>query len=154
LKRRWDMITSFRTTVHGRTIELPWDLGLPEDRIIEVTIKTCPDVESPPEPPLPRWLERLEVDASGAPGRFVLKGTQLRAEALVELLEAGKSEEELLAAHPELTPEDVAAVREYAKLPLSFRRSSAYSAEEAEELDKFVEETYRRRRASGREIEE
>lgn len=148
------MITSFRTTVRGRTIELPWDLGLPEDRVIEVTIKTCPEVESPPEPPLPWWLERLEVDAAGVPGRFVIKGTHLRAEALAALLEEGKSGEELLRTHPELTPEDVAAVREYAKLPLSFRRSFGCSAEEAEELDKFIEETYRLRRVPGREIEE
>lgn len=145
------MITTFRTTVRGRTIELPWDLGLPADRIIEVTIKTCPEVESPPEPLLPAWLERLEVEPSGAPGRFVIKGTQLRAESL---LEEGKSDEELLRTHPELTPEDVMALRDYAKAPLSFRQMSGLSAEEAEELDKFVEETYRLRRISGREIEE
>jgi hypothetical protein len=33
------MIVTFRTSVHGRTMELPWDLGLPEGHIIEVTIK-------------------------------------------------------------------------------------------------------------------
>lgn len=145
------MITTFRTVIHGRTLELPWDLGLPEDRIIEVTIKTCPDVESPPEPPLPAWLERMEVEPAGGPGRFVIKGTQLRAEAL---LEEGNSDEELLRTHPELTAEDVAALQEYAKLPLSFRQAPGLSAEEAEDLDKFVEETYRLRRISGREIEE
>jgi uncharacterized protein (DUF433 family) len=145
------MITTFRTVIHGRTIELPWDLGLPEGHVVEVTIKTRPDVESPPEPPLPAWLERMEVEPTGAPGRFVIKGTQLRAEAL---LEEGKSDEELLRTHPELTPEDLAALHEYAKRPLSFRQAPGLSAEEAEELDKFVEETYRLRRISGREMEE
>lgn len=145
------MITTFRTTVHGRTIELPWDLGLPENHIIEVTIRTRPDVESPPEPPPPWWLERLEIEPTGTPGRFVVKGTQLRAETL---LEENKSDEELLRSQPELTLEDVAALREYAKLPLSFRQMPGLSPEEAEELDKFVEETYRLRQISGREIEE
>src|SRR5712691_4443027 len=133
------MITTFRTSVRGRTIELPWDLGLPEGRVVEVTIKTRPDVESPPEPPLPWWLERLEVNPAIVPGKFVIKGTGLRADALVVLVEEGKSDQELLHAHPELTPEDVAAVHEYAKLPMSFRRSFGAWAEDAEELDEFLE---------------
>ena len=148
------MITTFRTVIHGRTIELPWDLGLPEDHIVEVTIKTRPDVESPPEPPLPWWLERLEVNPAVVAGKFVIKGTRLRADTLVELLEAGKSDEELLRSHPELTPEDVSAVREYAKLPIEMRRSFGSAAEEADELDKFLEWNRQQRKASHREIED
>jgi uncharacterized protein (DUF433 family) len=148
------MITTFRTVLHGRTIELPWDLGLPEGHVIEVTIKTRPDVESTPEPPLPWWVERLEVNPAVVPGKFVIKGTRLRADALVELLEAGKSDQELLRAHPELTPEDVSAVREYAKLPVEMRRSFGAWAEDAEELDKFLEWNRQQRRASHREIED
>jgi uncharacterized protein (DUF433 family) len=117
------MITTFRTKLHGRTIELPWKLGLPEGHVIEVTIKTCPEVESPPEPPLPWWLERLEVNPAVVPGKFVIKGTEVSADALVSLVEEGQSDEDLLRAHPELTPQDVRAVREYAKVPLGLRRS-------------------------------
>lgn len=148
------MITTFRTTVRGRTIELPWDLGLAEDRIIEVTIKTCPEVESPQEPPPPKWLERFEVNPAVAVGKLVIKGTQLRADTVVELLEEGKSEEELLRAHPELTPEDVAAVREYAKVPLGLRRSFGAWAEDAEELDKFLAEIRQARKIPRRGLEE
>jgi uncharacterized protein (DUF433 family) len=148
------MITSFRTTVHGRTIELPWDLGLPEGHVIEVTIKTRPDVESTPEPPPPWWLERLEVNPAVVPGKLVIKGTRLRADTLIDLLEEGKSQEELLRAHPELTPEDVAAVREYAKVPLGLRRSFGAWAENAEELDKFLEEIRQARKLPRRGIDE
>lgn len=148
------MITTFRTVIHGRTIELPWDLGLPEGHVVEVTIKTRPDVESTPEPPLPWWLERLDVDPTVRPGKFVIKGTRLLADALVELVEGGRSDQELLQTHPELTLEDVAAVREYAKVPLGLRRSFGAWADEADEVDKFIEETYRLRRAPHRRIEE
>jgi uncharacterized protein (DUF433 family) len=145
--------TTFRTSVHGRTIELPWDLGLPEGRVIEVTIKTCPDVESLPEPPLPSWLERLEVNPAVVAGQFVGKGTRVRADELVPLLEEGKADEEVLRVHPELTPEDVTAVREYAKLPLEMRRSFGAWAEDAGELDKYLEWNRRQRRVSHGEIE-
>ncbi len=148
------MKTTFRTKIHGRSIELPWELGLPEGHVIEVTIKTCPEVESPPESPPPSWLEQLEVNPAVAPGKFVIKGTEVRADALVLLVEEGKSDEELLHAHPELTPQDVNAVREYAKVPLGLRRSFGAWAEDAEELDNFIEETYRARRAARREIAE
>jgi uncharacterized protein (DUF433 family) len=148
------MKTTFRTKIHGRSIELPWELGLPEGHVIEVTIKTCPDVESPQEPPLPSWLERLEVNPAVVPGKFVIKGTRVRADALVSMVEEGKSDEELLQAHPELTQQDVKAVREYAKVPCGLRQSFGAWAEDGEELDKFVEETYQLRRAARREITE
>src|SRR5438876_11258883 len=101
------MITTFRTTIRGRTIELPWELGLPEGHIIEVTIKTRPDVESPSEPRLDlptvqTWCDRIVFDAAVSPTEKVVKGTGLLAEALVAELQEGKSDEELLQAHPEL----------------------------------------------------
>jgi uncharacterized protein (DUF433 family) len=148
------MKTTFRTKLHGRCIELPWELGLPEGHVIEVTIKTCPEDESPPEPPPPRWLERFEVNPSVVAGKFVVKGTELLADALVSLVEEGKSDEDLQNAHPELTPQDVDAVREYAKVPLGLRQSFGGWAEDAEELDAFIEETYRLRSTGRPEISE
>jgi uncharacterized protein (DUF433 family) len=136
------MITTFQARLHGRTIELPWELGLLEGHVIEVTIRTCPEVEGTLEPP-PRWLERLEVSPAG---KYVIKGTELSVDEMVSLVEDGRSDEDLLKAHPELTPEDVGAVREYAKVPLGLRRSAGAWAEDAEELDKYIEETYRLRR--------
>jgi uncharacterized protein (DUF433 family) len=148
------MITSFRTVVHGRTIELPWDLGLPEGQVVEVTIKTRPDAEGPAEPPPPWWLGRLEVDPTVKVGKFVIKGTRLLADALVEETEAGRSDQELLQMHPELTSEDVAAVREYAKLPVEMRRCFGAWAEEADELDEFLEWNRQQRKLGRRRIEE
>jgi uncharacterized protein (DUF433 family) len=147
------MITSFRTSLHGRSIELPWDLGLPEGHVIEVTIKTCPDMESPQEPPLPRWLERLEVNPAGMPGKLVIKDTRLPADALVELLEQGKSDEDLLRIHAELTPEDVAAVRQYAQVPAGLRQSFGGWADDAEELDEYLEWTRQQRKVRRREMD-
>jgi uncharacterized protein (DUF433 family) len=149
-----EMQTTFRTRLHGRSIELPWELGLPEGHEIEVTIRTCPEVESPREPPPPRWLERLEVNPAVLPGKLVIKGTAVRADALVALVEEGRSDEDLLRAHPEVTTEDISAVREYAKVPLGLRQSFGAWAEDAEELDQFIEETYRLRRAGRREVAE
>jgi uncharacterized protein (DUF433 family) len=144
------MQTTFRAKLHGRTIELPWELGLPEGHVIEVTIRTCPEVEGTMEPP-PWWLERFEVNPAVVPGKYVIRGTELRADALVSLVEERKSDEDLLQAYPELTPQDVRAVREYAKVPLGLRQSAGAWAEDAEELDQFIEETYRLRRESRRE---
>jgi len=148
------MKTTFRTRIHGRSIELPWELGLPEGHVIEVTIKTCPEVESPPEPQVPWWLERLEVNPAVVRGKFVIKGTDVRADALVSLVEEGKSDGELLHAHPELTPQDVNAVRAYAKVPLGLRRSFGAWAEESEELDQYLEWTRQQRKVSRRTIED
>jgi uncharacterized protein (DUF433 family) len=110
-------------------------------------------VESPQEPP-PWWLERLEVNPAITPGKFVIKGTELSADALVERVEEGKSDEELLRAHPQLTPEDVNAVREYAKVPAGLRLSFGGWVEDADELDKYLEWTRQQRKVRRREIEE
>jgi uncharacterized protein (DUF433 family) len=148
------MKTTFRTSVHGRIIELPWDLGLPEGHVIEVSIKTCPDVEGTPEPPLPWWLERLGIDPTVEGGKYIVKGTRVLADTLVEELEGGKNDQELLLAHAELTSEDLAAVREYAKLPLEMRRSFGAWAEKGEELDIFLEWNRQQRKLDRREIDE
>jgi uncharacterized protein (DUF433 family) len=139
--------------LHGRTIELPWEWGLPEGHEIEVTIRTCPEVEGTLEP-LPWWLERFEVNPSVVPGKYVIKGTDLRADALVSLVEEGKADEDLLRAHPELTRQDIGAVREYAKVPLGLRQSCGAWAEDAEELDEYLEWTRQQRKIGRREIED
>jgi hypothetical protein len=53
-----------------------------------------------------------------------------------------------------LTPEDVSAVREYAKLPIEMRRSFGAWAADAEELDEYLEWNRQQRRVSHREIED
>jgi hypothetical protein len=63
----------------------------------------------------------------------------LLADDLVAQMDAGRTEDELLRAHPERTPPDVAAVREYAKVPAGLRQLAGAWAEDAEELDQYLE---------------
>ncbi len=106
------------------------------------------------EPPPPGWLERLDVDPAVRPGKYVVKGTRLLAEDLAQLVEEGRSDEELLGQFPELTPEDVAAIRQYTRVPSGLRRAFGSWAEDAEELDAYLEWTRQQRKTSRREIEE
>src|SRR4051794_14848867 len=96
---------ALKGVIHGRTIELESEPDLPDGQ------QVCVEIRSIDEPP--PWLERLVVDPSVRPGKLVLKGTRLLAEDLAELVEQGRSDDELLKQHPELTPEDVAAIRRY-----------------------------------------
>lgn len=59
----------------------------------------------------------------------------------------------MLEDHPELTREDVAALRAYAQVPVSIRRSFGGWAEEADELEEFLEWNRQRRKLNRREVE-
>src|SRR5262245_47837125 len=116
-RRRWRM--TMQGVIHGKTIELEREPGFPEGQAVTVEIRPIPaKTPAGDEPPPPWWLEHLDIDPSVRVGKFVIKGTRLLVDALVEELEAGRSEQELLHAHPELKEKDAAAVREYAKTPL------------------------------------
>ncbi len=95
--------------VHGKTIELEREPGLPEGQRVAVEIRAVDDG--------PAWLERFVVDPAVAPGRLVVKGSRLLVDDLVQLVEAGKTDEDLLRLHPELTAADADAVRRYAGVP-------------------------------------
>jgi uncharacterized protein (DUF433 family) len=88
------------------------------------------------------------------PGERFVKGTHPAAEALVQELAAGQTDEGLLQAHPELISEDLAALRNYARTPVGLRRSIGAWAEDAEELDKYLEWTRQQRKIKRQEIEE
>ena len=65
-------------------------------------------------------------DPGVRPGKLVVKGTRLLVEDLVRLVEEGRSDEDLLRRHPELAPEDVGAIRQYAlRLPACGALSAA-----------------------------
>lgn len=137
--------TTLRGVVHGKTIELEQEPGLPDGQNVSVQVR--------PEEAPPAWLERLTVDPSIALGKLLIKGTRLLAEDLARLVEEGRSDEELRRAHPELTAEDVAAVREYAKVPAGLRRAFGGWAEDSEELDKYLEWIRQNRQLKRRETE-
>jgi uncharacterized protein (DUF433 family) len=152
------MRTTFRGVVHGRIIELAQEPGLPEGQIVTIAIEAVGETK-PPHPTAgealpPWWLERLEVAPGVVPVRLVVKGTRLEAGALAGLLEGGRTEEDLLRAHPELKPEDIAAVREYAKVPAGLRRSFGAWAEDAEELDRYLKWNRQQRKLDRRGSEE
>lgn len=51
-----------------------------------------------------------------------------------------------MKAHPQLKAEDMQALRNYAKCPVGLRRSFGAWAEDAEELDKYLEWTRQQRK--------
>jgi len=138
--------TIFKGVVHGKTIELDQEPGLPDGQKVSVQVQA---EEAPP-----RWLEYFTVAPSIALGKLLVKGTRLQAEDLAQLIEQGKSDEELRRLHPELTAEHVVALRHYVQVPAVMRRLFGAWAEDAEELDKFLEERRVLRRLPRRGIDE
>ena len=138
-------MATIRGVIHGKIIELEKEPGLPEGQ--RVTVEVCPVAESP------AWLERLVVDPKIRPGKFVIKGTRLLVDDLVALVEEGRTDADLQHLHPELTVNDVEAVRQYARVPEGLRRSFGGWAEDADGLDDYLEFTRRQRKASRPEIE-
>lgn len=113
---------TLKGVIHGKAIELTEETGLPEGQEVTVAIQPIIARQPMPEPPVPWWLARLEVNPGVRSGKLVIKGTPLLADELVARLEEGWDEEKLLATHPELTREDIAAAREYARVPTEMRR--------------------------------
>jgi uncharacterized protein (DUF433 family) len=150
--------TALKGVVHGRIIELERDPGLHDGQTVTVTLQYATFVQPEPIPEdIPRaelWLDRLVFDSSVLPGERIVKGTTLAAESLVTEIEQGASDDALLEAHPELTAEDVLALRVYARVPEWIRRTAGAWAEDAEELDEYLEGTRQQRKIGRREIEE
>jgi uncharacterized protein (DUF433 family) len=95
--------------------------------------------------PHPAWLERFVVDASVMPGKFVIRGTRLLVDDLVQLA-VGRTDDRLRQLHPELTTADLEAVRNYALVPEGSRRSFGGWVEDVEALDNYLEWTRRQRK--------
>lgn len=100
------------------------------------------------------WMDRLVFDAAVHPSERVVKGTRLLAEALVAELEQGRSDDEMLRAHSELSKEDLTALRYYARSPSGLRKSFGAWADDAEELDKYLQWTREHRKVRRRGIED
>jgi uncharacterized protein (DUF433 family) len=151
-------MTTIHGVIHGKTIELEKEPGLPDGQTVAVTIQQIqqpPTVWRPEEiPKVEHWIDRLVFDSTVLPGERTVKGTRLAAEALVGELEQGRSDEELLHSHPELSQVDLVALRHYARVPIGLRRSFGAWAEDAEELDKYLEWNRQQRKIGRREIED
>jgi uncharacterized protein (DUF433 family) len=132
--------------IRGRNIELETDSGLPEGQRVAVEVRP---IEEPPT-----WLQRLAVDPAVRPGKFVIKGTRLLVDDLVRLVGEGRTDEDLRKLYPELAPPDLEAIHQYARVPEGLRHSFGGWAEDAEELDRYLEWTRQQRKARRREIKE
>jgi uncharacterized protein (DUF433 family) len=132
--------------IRGKTIELEQEPGLPEGQRVAVEIR--PVEETAP------WVDRLVQDPSVGPGKLLIKGTRLPAEDLARLVEEGRGDEDLRRLHPELTPEDLEAVRQYARVPEGLRRALGAWAEDGEALDQYLDWNRRQRQVCRREIDD
>jgi uncharacterized protein (DUF433 family) len=132
--------------IHGKTIELEQELGLAEGQRVAVDVRL---VDEPPA-----WLGRLVVDPAVNAAKLVIKGTRLLVDDLVRLVEEQRNDRQLRQLHPELTPADLEAIRQYARVPAGLRQSFGGWAEDAEELDNYLEWTRQQRTVRRREVEE
>ncbi len=151
-------MTTIQGVIHGTTIELEREPGLPDGQAVAVTIERIERTSASATPQdIPRvelWMDRLVFDSTVHPTERIVKGTRLEAEALVAEMERGRSDEEMLHAHPDVSKEDLEALRHYARWPVGLRRSCGGWAEDAEELDKYLEWTRQHRKIRRREIED
>ena len=150
-------MTTMFGVIHGKMIELEREPGWPDGETVAVTIERAassqPASQHVEVPSVNLWADRLVFDASVLPGQRIVRGTRLAAEMLVAEFQQGQSDEELLRDHPELTREDIAALHHYAQTPIGIRRSFGGWAEDADELDGFLEWNRQRRKLSRRELE-
>jgi uncharacterized protein (DUF433 family) len=146
-------MTTLQGIIHGKTIELEKEPGLPDGQAVAVTIQRIDEIPTD----LPRvelWMDRLVFDSAVHPLERIVKGTRLTAEALVGELALGRTDEETLQAHPELVKEDMIALRHYGRVPVGLRLSIGACVDEAEDLDKYLAWTRQHRRIRRREIDE
>jgi uncharacterized protein (DUF433 family) len=59
-------------------------------------------------------LQRISIDPSVCFGRPVIRGTRIWVSLIVDNLAEGVTDSELLAAYPQLKPEDIRAALAYA----------------------------------------
>ena len=137
-------MATIQGVIHGKTIELERAPGLPEGQRVAVEVSPLDD--------RPAWLERLVVDPTVLAGKFVIKGTRLPVDDLVQLAAEGSTDAQLQQLHPELTPADLEAVHQYARVPEGLRRSFGGWVEDAEELDKYLDWTRQQRTVRRAEI--
>jgi uncharacterized protein (DUF433 family) len=132
--------------IHGKTIDLERAPGLPDGQRIAVDLRPLDDP--------PAWLERFAVGPAALPGKLVIKGTRLLVDDLVRQVDEGHGDEELRQTYPELSDADLEAIHNYARVPEGIRRSFGGWADDADELDEYLDWTRQQRRLRRREIAE
>jgi uncharacterized protein (DUF433 family) len=59
-------------------------------------------------------LDRISIDPNICFGKPCIKGTRIWVSLILDLLASGQTENEILAAYPQLRPEDIRAALAYA----------------------------------------
>jgi uncharacterized protein (DUF433 family) len=73
-------------------------------------------------------MDRIEINPQICNGRPVIRGTRITAQTILESLGAGDSIEDILAAYPTLTREDVLATIQYSSRLLGHSYSTTQVA--------------------------
>ena len=60
------------------------------------------------------WQERISIDPNVCHGKPCIKGTRIWVSLIVDNLAAGTPQDEILAAYPSLTKEDISVALAYA----------------------------------------
>ena len=63
--------------------------------------------------PTQSWTDRIVIDEKVLTGKPVIKGTRLAVEFIIDLLEHGWSNEDILENYPNIVREDIEACRVY-----------------------------------------
>jgi len=69
-------MATIQGVIHGKTIELETEPGLPDGQIVSVDIRTTGGNGASVESESAWWLERLEVNPAVKRGKFVIKGLE------------------------------------------------------------------------------
>ena len=62
----------------------------------------------------PIWQNRIVTDPLILAGKPTIKGTRISVELIMELLDGGRSEADIIRMYSHITPEDIRACRDYA----------------------------------------
>ena len=62
----------------------------------------------------PIWQDRIVTDPLILAGKPTIKGTRISVELIMELLDGGRSEADIIRMYSHITPGDIRACRKYA----------------------------------------
>ena len=62
----------------------------------------------------PIWRHRIVTDPLILAGKPTIKGTRISVELIMELLDGGRSEADIIRMYSHITPKDIRACRDYA----------------------------------------
>ena len=62
----------------------------------------------------PIWRDRIVTDPLILAGKPTIKGTRISVELIMELLDGGRSEADIIRMYSHITPGDIRACRDYA----------------------------------------